>query len=200
MGKLVHLVLTPRPSTPRSEPAKVHQLRDRPGTVEVLLRMAHGIEDYEGRGFEAISLYKQALRLYPAGEHVASTLVNIGFVHYQLHHIATAKHYFMKALQVDPNYHDALYNAGYLHYELARLPEALNFLRQALQVRPYDLSTHHALGRVYYASGDLLQAQEYLFAALQMAIDSPSLHQMIEEDLVRVQTQLSQQKANRSMS
>ena len=72
-----------------------------------------------------------------------------------MHYINLGKYdeaiqYYDKALQVDPNYTDALNNKGDALYDLDKYDEAIQIFDKALQIDPNDTDALNSKGDALY--------------------------------------------------
>lgn len=75
---------------------------------------------------------------------------------------------YLKSLEINPLYDDALNNMGYALAGLRRFPEAINYYERALRVRPNHVEVHNNLGNAFSELGRLSEAiEQYSFAIRQ---------------------------------
>lgn len=91
--------------------------------------------------------------------------------------------YYQKALQIDPDYQDAINNlaitytnAGQYHGEVLReTDKALGYLNEAIKLRPKDLETLRLLGIAHGVKGEVNKTLEYLTRALEIDSNNASV-------------------------
>jgi protein O-mannosyl-transferase len=77
--------------------------------------------------------------------------------------------HFEKALQMDPNFYDALVGLGATREFQGRLPEAIQYFQAAIRSRPDTPKAHVQLGRALWKQNDHQAALEEMRRASQLA-------------------------------
>lgn len=73
---------------------------------------------------------------------------------------AEAEKYFKKAIDLSPNFTQALIALGKLHTQAKEYPEAIALLSRAVQLQPVNETAHYALLTAYRDSGQMDKAKE----------------------------------------
>ena len=124
----------------------------------------------QGRFDEAISHYREALRLRPdftrVPGHLAVALANQG-------KLDEALIQFQEAARREPGAAPAHYNLGSALFKKGRLDEAINQFREALRLNPDYPEAHCNLGAALGTQGRLDEAITHLQAALRLRPDYP---------------------------
>lgn len=96
-------------------------------------------------------------------------------------YFSTAERYYRRALELDPDYLDALYGLAVLYeFELDRPEEALSLLERATEVEPNRARFHMLKGRVLAGLGRLEQAAEAYGRAADTAASKEMRDQALE--------------------
>jgi tetratricopeptide (TPR) repeat protein len=149
---------------------------DLPGTgpqETPLLQQALAL-GYMDRGIysEALRHLEQALKIFPDNEilhfyaglcsaRFGKSIVAVDRAAERARWYATAEAYYRRAIELYPDYADALYGlAILLVYELVRLDEAEDLLERLVSVETQDTDAHFLLAYVYYQTGRLQRALE----------------------------------------
>ncbi len=137
----------------------------------------HGLRVYRGNLLFHSGRERAALRyldsLLVGAERDAEVYFTMGFLHGERRQRALAREFMDKALELRPDYADAL---NYIGYDLAdhgeNLDEAERLVRRALELRPDSGHIVDSLGWVYYrraeallAAGRIQEAHAWLFRA-----------------------------------
>jgi tetratricopeptide (TPR) repeat protein len=85
---------------------------------------------------------------------------------------------YKHALELDPNYFDALLSAGAVSLELNHHNKAIQYYKRALKIDPSSADVHHGLGMAYMQTGRMKKAKESLLKTLEL---SPNTHAAIYE-------------------
>ena len=80
---------------------------------------------------------------------------------------AEAEAQFEKALEVRPNYPEALVNLALCRARQGRTPEAVELMRRAMDIRPTP-SGHYNLGNFAAEAGQFAEAEKHYLAALEL--------------------------------
>src|SRR5580658_4679519 len=125
---------------------------------------AHRTDKKEDESFQtAKHWFLEALKR----ERTARLLTQLGAAHVALNDNPGARAAFEEAIQVDPNYEEALYNLAVLEEE-SNPPEAISLLERAIQIDADYAEAHQALGRLYQTTKDLLRADYHFRRSLDI--------------------------------
>ena len=111
------------------------------------------------------SLFANVLAKYPTS-HVAFN--NLGFLLMQQGSLDTARPYIEKAVQLKPNYADALLNLGVILARNEQYEEAEPLFRRALEENPSLIQAQFNLGGIYLRRGKLARAVEHYERTLKL--------------------------------
>jgi tetratricopeptide (TPR) repeat protein len=130
----------------------------------------------EGKLTEAISHYREALRLEPdfgiAQSHLGSALEKTGQLDEAIYHYDKAIQNGSEPAEWDFNLGNALAKAG----KVDRLDDAVRYLTRALQVKPDFPEARNALGICYLTKGQLEKAVSEFSEATRLKPDYASAH------------------------
>ena len=135
--------------------------------AECYFHLGARVGGFDKNSKQAISLYKQALKLDPTSAELYYLLGNC----YELLELDYKKSvkYFKRALDFNPNYVPALVAAA-LHYkdpeETVTISESIEWLERAASIRVDDGNIYHNLGCVFIESGRYEEAKKALLRAL----------------------------------
>ncbi|OGG08925.1 hypothetical protein A2154_03000 [Candidatus Gottesmanbacteria bacterium RBG_16_43_7] len=79
---------------------------------------------------------------------------------------------FRRAIELQPNYADALHNLGNVLYQEHRFDEAERYYHRALSINPDIWQSYMALGGIYYQRQNYQQTIEYLLKTLTYVPDN----------------------------
>jgi len=85
-------------------------------------------------------------------------LSNLGLAYYNLEDYATAERYYLKALEIEPNFVIAMRGLGRTDIALVKIPEAVTILERAVRVAPMWADLYLDLGAAYRLSGQYTKA------------------------------------------
>ena len=85
---------------------------------------------------------------------------NLGIVYEKMKNFKKAKESYLKAIELEPNYSDAIYNMGLVHTELREYNEAIECFQKIIGEDPEDSNSYFNLGLVYFKKKDYIQAIE----------------------------------------
>lgn len=100
-------------------------------------------------------------------ERNARILTQLAGTYVALADYASARDAFEEAIQIDPNYEEALYNLAVLD-EKPNPPRSLELLERAIQIDPDYLLAHQALGRFAQRAKDLARAEYHFRRSLEI--------------------------------
>ncbi len=86
---------------------------------------------------------------------------------------------YEKALELDPEYVEALVNLGAIKNELGATDEAIELLKRAIEVNPEDAKAYVNLGDAYYSRGNYYEAMQSFREALRVDPGSYEAHHRI---------------------
>ena len=125
---------------------------------------AHRTDKNEHESFEtAKRWFLEALK----SERSARLLTQLGATHVALNDNPAARMAFEEALQVDPNYEEALYNLGVLEEE-PNPQKAIDLLERAIRIDAEYAEAHQVLGRLYQRAKDLVRADYHFRRSLDI--------------------------------
>ena len=85
---------------------------------------------------------------------------NLGIVYEKLKNFTKAKEMYRKALEIKPDYTDAIYNLGLVLTELKEYKDAIDCFNTVLEEDSNDSNTYFNLGMAYFKQKDYLNAIE----------------------------------------
>ena len=85
---------------------------------------------------------------------------NLGIVYEKMKNFPKAKEAYLKALELEPEYQDAIYNLGLVYTELREYDFAIECFNNILENDPEDSNSYFNLGLVYFKKNNLIQAIE----------------------------------------
>ena len=125
-----------------------------------------------GQWDKAIETYEKIIEdAFYGTPHFA--LSNMGVAYYHKKDYAQAEHYFLEALQLNPDFINALAGLGTMYIDQGRYDEAVVKLARAVRKDPKVGKLHFELGRAYRGQGDTVQARAEFAKAAELAPDTP---------------------------
>lgn len=112
----------------------------------------------EALGYVGSSEDEETADAIASGESSPELHSNMGRIHMQNGELDKARREFEKALELNPNYSDALLNIGEVLRLQGRVAEAEHFVKRALQVDPNSIGALAQLGEIKRDMGDLDEA------------------------------------------
>jgi tetratricopeptide (TPR) repeat protein len=100
-------------------------------------------------------------------ERSARALTFLGATYRALGNYAAARDALIEAIQIDPNYEEALYNLAVLE-EKREAPRSIELLERAIEIDPNYFLAHQELGTVLHRSGDLPGAEYHFRRSLEI--------------------------------
>ena len=98
----------------------------------------------------------------------AEHICNMGLAFHKRGQIDEAIKYYLKSIELNPNYADSYINLGSIMQERGQLDEAIKNYEKALQLRPQDATANYNLGSVFQKIGQLEKALNYYDKALKI--------------------------------
>jgi len=100
-------------------------------------------------------------------------LSNLGLAYYKLEDYATAEKYYLKALEIEPNFIIAMRGLGRTYIALMKIPEAVSTLEKAVREAPTWAELYLDMGSAYRLSGEYTKALLAFHRVTQLAPDTP---------------------------
>jgi protein O-GlcNAc transferase len=164
----------------------LRQLGDKAGAVE-FLRTAYGLKPgsfffckdladalMEEKCFEeAAGLYKCALGIQPVNAGLWFTAAAAYYGYRDLDNSLAALH---KAIEIKPDFFEALCNIAEIYRHKGNAESALSFLERALSLKPDIPAFHNMAGLLCYETGSLQRARHHYALALQLDINFADAH------------------------
>jgi tetratricopeptide (TPR) repeat protein len=123
---------------------------------------------------EAISNYREAIRLRPGYGIAYTGLGDVYFIDLRQYQEATVP--YEQAIRISPNNVRVRYNLGFSYNDLSRFEEATTHLREAVRLKPEAYDAHSELGFAYYKLGRLPMALEELRTSTRLKNDYALAH------------------------
>ena len=131
------------------------------------------IEAYYARGIEndwdkAFLIYQQMAQKYPKEKHLHHEL--------SLYYLAKNMHdqqieELDKALELDPNYGDALNSIAYVYSDIGNYEKAIEYLKRYASISPGDANPFDSMAELYFRMGKLDEAVAKYKEALEIKPD-----------------------------
>jgi len=113
-------------------------------------------------------------------------LSNLGLAYYKLEDYATAEKYYLKALEIEPNFIIAMRGLGRTYIALMKIPEAVSTLEKAVREAPTWAELYLDMGSAYRLSGEYTKALLAFHRVTQLAPDTPIAAEA-EQEIVNMQ-------------
>jgi protein O-mannosyl-transferase len=138
----------------------------------VLLILATLTNAQTQRWRDSFTLFEHTLAVTPPNLHIEHNLAMAlgGSGRYD-----EAAAHFAKALQIDPNFYDALVGMGVTREFQWRLPEAIDYFQAAIRSQPETPTAHVQVGRVLWKQNSDQAALEEIRRASQLAPKDPDI-------------------------
>lgn len=132
----------------------------------------------EGRTALGLSALQEAVALDPDSPLYHNVL---GVLYLNLKRNPEALDELRRAVDLNPNFGDALHNLGVAYAEMGKWDEAVRIYKKALALPAYGNleGTHHNLGWAYYNLGRLQEAEESFRLVLKLAPNTASAHYLL---------------------
>jgi Flp pilus assembly protein TadD len=120
-----------------------------------------------GRPDAALARYNEALEFAEDGED-SEVFFNMGIAYKAKGELAKAAAEYERALELTPQYAEALNNLGNIRKDQKKYDEAIAHLESSIKVFPGNPKTHNNLGTVYAIKGDVNKAELYFAKAVHL--------------------------------
>jgi len=120
-----------------------------------------------GRPDAALARYKEALEFAEDGED-SEVFFNMGIAYKAKGELAKAAAEYERALELTPQYAEALNNLGNIRKDQKKYDEAIAHLESSIKVFPGNPKTHNNLGTVYGMKGNVNKAALYFAKAVHL--------------------------------
>jgi len=119
----------------------------------------------------AISIFKELSQdiLYGTPQY---PLTNLGSVYFNKKDYFLAEKYYQEALDIRPNFINALIGIGKTHIKMGKISEAIKELEKASEISPAIPDVHYYLANAYSISGDYKKALNAYSKVIALAPDS----------------------------
>ena len=117
--------------------------------------------------FDAFSAAKEWFLRALRRDRKARTFSLLGATYLALGDEAAARDAFAEALQIDPNYEEALYNLA-LFEGKKDIRKSIELLERAIEINPQYFLAHQELGQALQRSGDLPEAEYHFRRSLEI--------------------------------
>lgn len=144
-------------------------------TVQMNEHYASGLTYIHNGAYEAAAeAFQKVLELQPGttGPFVSSVYRSLSFVYQGLGDHQLYKDTLLKAMEANPDNHEALISAGFLFLEEGNLERSEEMFRQALRLNQYAPLAHEGLGRLSLIKGAAQEAITHYQGALQLGGDN----------------------------
>ena len=100
----------------------------------------------------ARKMYREAAETYKEGPRDSAIIQNkIGIAYHQMMQMDLAKHYYERAIKLDPNYPEAVNNLGTIYYSRKNYRRATRLYQRSLKLSPNSASILSNLGTAFFA-------------------------------------------------
>ena len=120
-----------------------------------------------GRPDAALARYNEALEFAEDGED-SEVFFNMGIAYKAKGELPKAAAEYERALELTPQYAEALNNLGNIRKDQKMYDEAIAHLESSIKVFPGNPKTHNNLGTVYAMKGDVNKAELYFAKAVHL--------------------------------
>ena len=120
---------------------------------------------------EAISLYKQAIKINP---NYANAHTNLGGLYKDLGQLEQALASTLKSLEIKPDNPTALLNLGSIYQDLGQLDQGLTSTLKSLEIKPDNPAALTNLGSIYKDLGNLEKALPPTLKSLKLHPNNPA--------------------------
>lgn len=113
--------------------------------------------------------YLQAIDAYSQVPAKSATLWNkLGMAYHHLFAMDEARRDYQRALQLRPEYPEAMNNLGAIYYARKNYGRAIHYYRKALQLNPNSAPIYSNLGTAWFARGKVVQGIEAYQTAFRL--------------------------------
>jgi Flp pilus assembly protein TadD len=126
-----------------------------------------------GKTSDAITTYKQAIKVFPTDD---SLNLKLGNLYFSEGGYTEALEQYSTAVKKAPTTNDNVYSVGQGYLALGRYSEAEAQFKKVIQLSPQDSAGYYALGETYRKAGKYNEAQEQLDKALALKKDFSYVH------------------------
>ncbi len=113
----------------------------------------------------ALAAFKKGLSIYDKDERI---YYNMGVIYFNINEIEKAKEVYTKAIELKPDYPEALNNLGVIYFNSKDYPTALTYFKKATQSNDSYADAFANLGACYHNSGEVKTAIPYYEKALKL--------------------------------
>lgn len=120
-------------------------------------------------------------RIVNQGRPSAACFNDLGFIAYQDGRVHEAVEFFVKALEIDENYFEAIENIGKCYQEQGNFQEAIKWQAQALEQAPEDTSLLNSLGNSFIQAENFPRAREVYERSIQIDDNQENIRLILME-------------------
>lgn len=99
-------------------------------------------------------------------------LSNLGVVYYELQEYELSEQYYLKALNIKPDFLQALYGLAKTYIAMSRVPDAIIKLKKAVSLSPDSAVLHFELAKAYALNQDYSKALSAYHKVVELNPDS----------------------------
>jgi tetratricopeptide (TPR) repeat protein len=99
-------------------------------------------------------------------------LSNLGIVYYELQEYGLSAQYYLKALDIKPDFVQALYGLAKTYVAMGRVPDAIAKLEKAVEISPDSVALYFELARAYALNRDYRKAVSAYYRVVELNPDS----------------------------
>jgi tetratricopeptide (TPR) repeat protein len=154
----------------RMAPATSHDSPQRRQEAEAWFVKGLRLEEDPATLQQALDAYQRAIELNPEA---AGAYINLGTIHYNLHHLDEAERCYRRAAEIDPQYALACFNLGNVYDERGQLEAARSHYEAALRLQPGYADAHYNLALVLEKQGQKAKAMQHWRKYLKLDPASP---------------------------
>jgi tetratricopeptide (TPR) repeat protein len=136
------------------------------------------IANLQGDPLKAESFFKEAVNIFPDSPEL---LNNTGFALYSANKLDEAGTYYLKALQINPDFKKAIYNHALLQARLKNYQQAYMLFVKVTSAEEANNNT----GYIAMMNGDYVEAHNYLQEAIKV---SPRYYKKANDNLIRLES------------
>ena len=128
------------------------------------------------RSIEELEKASRLLREHPGERLEFFVGISRGVSYHLLGHLSSAIEEFRKALEVDPEYYEALFGMATAYKKQEMFDEAIVGFKRLIEMDPKDTKSFLHLGDIYHEKGQLEEAKNYLKSGLAINPEMPVFH------------------------